>query len=311
MCSSDESKRIWAEKKKFIITNIDEAIAYEEQALVNMSKANFNLKESIGYTQEYLNRLKQMQYIYESNAYVPANDVTYGSIDIINGLSASSRDSARYTAITSEALRKNSENLRGTIIASGSLVASMVSNTSYLSDFMIDKEPILGVINQIKEPSAQTRTEELTTKLNSIKPQLSTKLNGAWQTLMDPTNIDRVSQAANSTRELISDFLKTIVQDDKVKLAKWFKIETETGAPSQGQRAKYAIVGKNEMLHDEILTPIADLSKNIRDSYTMLSSIAHQRDYTHDLQVFTESIIDSTQIYLLELLKLRHIYFKE
>jgi hypothetical protein len=71
------------------------------------------------------------------------------------------------------------------------------------------------------------------------------------------------------------------------------------------------MVGSNDLLSDEVLKPIEDLSKNIRDSYERLNSIAHQRDYTKDLQALTESFIDNTQILLLELLKLRNLYFKE
>ncbi len=253
----------------------------------------------------------QIRDVFKSDAYLPINNATGGSLAGMYSLSVSEKESAKNVLYTSEKVKNESYVFAGTVSTSTAVLTTMTSSAVYLTKSMIDTEPVSYTINKMNEPTPNDRKNQLSPMLKNINGGLVTKLEGAWYTLNDTANEDRFSQAANSARELISDILVTLAPDDKVTSTKWFKPELENGKPTQRQRAKYVLLGSNESLTDDVLRPIDELSKNIRDSYEKLNPIAHQRDYTISLQALSESIIDSAQIYLLELLKLRIIYFKD
>jgi hypothetical protein len=274
-----------------------------------ISATQFKLGEAVGYLTNDQIRLGQMKTVLASEAYVPDNPVNASSIDVMNSLSVNELGSAKYMVSTAGALRTNADSLVGSALTSGSIVASMASTTFYLTERMIDTAPIAPLIEELRKPTAQDRLKELSRKLFGIGKELSTKLNGAWKTLNDFSKDDRVSQSSHSARELISDILIELAPDEKVVEREWFKPETSNGRPTQRQRAKYAILGKNAALSDSDLQPIQDLGDNIRSSYESLNKLAHLRDYTNDLQKMTENLIDEVQIYLLRLLELRERYF--
>lgn len=307
----EKDKQEWVKKKEPIIGNIDESIVLKEKALKNTSEARADINQSVGQLKNDLIRLYQLRDIYKSSAYLPINPVTKSSIDSMYNLSVSEKESATNVFIRSQEVKTDTYLLAGTVSISSAVVASMSSNTFFMTKAMVDITPIEPTIEKINYPTPNDRKNDLVSKLKQVKLGLATKLEGAWQTLNDETHNDRFSQSANSARELISDLLITLASEEKVQSTKWFKPERDNGEPTQRQRAKYVILGMNDALSDEILKPIDELSKNIRDSYEKLNPIAHQRDYNSNLQALTESLIDAVQIYLLELLKLRNLYFKE
>ncbi len=309
--NKEKDKEAWAKKKEPIIENIDETIALKEQALKNTNQAKNDVSKSVGQIKNDLTRLCQIRDVFKSSAYLPMNIVTGSSLAGLYSLSVIEKESAKNVLFVAEKLKNESTIFAGTVSTSTAALTNMTSSAIYLAKSMIDTEPVSYVISKMDEPTSNDRKNQLSPMLKKIEARLATKLEGAWYTLNDTANEDRFSQAANSARELISDLLITMAPDDKVQSTRWFKSESENGKPTQRQRAKYVILGSNESLTDDILKPIDELSQNVRDSYEKLNPIAHQRDYTKSLQALSESIIDSVQIYLLELLKLRGIYFKE
>lgn len=306
-----KDKQEWTKKKTPIIENIEQSITLKEKALKNTNDAKKDLNESVGQLKIDLTRLYQVRDVLKSDAYPQNNPVTESSITTMHSLSVLEKESAFNVFERSQKVKTEATLLAGTVSTSSAVVTTMTSNVVYITKSMFDTEPIADTVQKLNAPTSNDRKNELLPKLGKIEGRLATKLGSAWQTLNDTTNNDRFSQAANSARELISDLLITLAPEEKVKLAKWFKPELENGKPTQRQRAKYAILGSNDSLTDNVLKPIDDLSKNIRDTYENLNPIAHQRNYEKDLQLATESIIDAAQIYLIELLKLRDIYFKE
>jgi hypothetical protein len=309
--NKDDDKKEWIKKKQPIVENIEETIKLNEEALATTSKAKADVTKSTEQLKNNIARLSQIRDLFKSEAYLPINPVTASSIDSMRNLSISEKESARNVLSAAQRVRNESNTLTGTMYTSTAVLVTMTSGSAYMSKQMSGTESISSTIAGINVPTPNDRKSELSPKLKALDVGLATKLEGAWQTINDETNHDRYSQAAHSARELISDILRILAPDDKVKSMRWFKIETREGNPSQRQRAKYAMVGSNDLLSDEVLKPIEDLSRNIRDSYEWLNEIAHQRDYTKDLQALTESIIDEVQIYLLELWRLRTRYFIE
>lgn len=231
-------KTTWNAKKKAIVGNIEGTIESNRKTLDMISATQFKLGEAAKYLTNDQIRLAQMEKVLTSEAYVPNNPVNAGSIDVMNSLSANALGSAKYMASTARVLRTNADSLTGSTITSGSIVTSMASTTVYLADRMIDTEPIAPVIAELRKPTAQERLAELSPRLSEIGKELSAKLNGAWETLRNSSNDDRVSQASHSARELISDILLRLAPDESVMEMEWFKPDTPNGRPTQRQRAK-------------------------------------------------------------------------
>jgi len=108
----------------------------------------------------------------------------------------------------------------------------------------------------------------------------------------------------------VSDVLSMLAPDNEVRSMKWFKPERENEKPTLAQRARYAMLGRNEAPREADLGPIFELMKKIRESHERLNSIVHYREYEGDLQAQTEILIDECQILLLKLLQMRTSYFK-
>lgn len=165
----------------------------------------------------------------------------------------------------------------------------------------------------LKLPSPAEERERVGEKLRSIEERLYEKYEGMWQTLQDDSKKDRYRQASHSMREVISDFLQILVPEEEVKKAKWWKVETENGKPSQRQRVKYAIIGLQEEteLPEENITLIENLMNDARNRNKDLNKIAHARDEeTEELFPLLESYIGSCQKIIEDILTLREKYRK-
>jgi len=165
----------------------------------------------------------------------------------------------------------------------------------------------------LKLPSPVEERERVGEKLRSIEERLYEKYEGMWQTLLDETRKDRYRQASHSMREVMSEFLEILAPDEEVKKAKWWKVETKNGKPSQKQRVKYAIIGLQEEsgLPDEDINLIENLMIDARNRYKSLNKIAHARDpEAEELFPLLESYIGSCQKIIEDILTLREKYKK-
>jgi hypothetical protein len=295
------------------VENVNEAVKLNEVALKDISMAETDLGRTKDYLQNDQIKLKQIRDVFDSNANLPYNDINRGTVLLMTNLSETELRAAERRASLAGALRTNADLFEGSIWASGPIVVSMASAAVFLAERMVDIEPIKLqlLVEELNKPTPRDRHSELSAKLTKIEAGLTKKLDGAWDTLQNDTNEDRFSQAAHSAREVISDLLDRLAPNERVMTVDWFKPERDNGNPTHFQRAKYAIIGSNRNLKDEDLKPIDDLSKNIRKFYKTLNKLAHQRDYTNELQKMTENQIDQVQIYLLNLLELRERYFTE
>jgi len=75
---------------------------------------------------------------------------------------------------------------------------------------------------------------------------------GAWQTLMDKSKLDRYRQAVHSMRDLITNLLDLLAPHEEVKQAEWYEQISDKNQATRKQRVKYAIMGgKPEIAIDE------------------------------------------------------------
>lgn len=249
--SEQNQKSNWHKKRAPILENIEKAITLRKFTLEDISNARKNLDEATELIKYDITRLDQIGGIFANNiAFLPTNPVTEGSVDIMTNLSRHDLEAAQFLASTSKSIKTNTDRFRGTVIVSGSMVSSMATTAIHVADSMENKEVIQPFIIKIREPTVRDREIKLSSKLSEIDNRLATKLEGAWQTLHDVSKADRFLQAASSARELISDLLHLLSPDDQVKAVPWFKKETERGDPTHRQRARYAMLGKNNALGD-------------------------------------------------------------
>lgn len=301
----------WKRKKKPISDKLNVAIKDLESVLDEINGSQKNLGKAREKVAEERLRLRSIKSIYDSNkTYLHLNPVTMGTLNIMTNLSEYEAANTRRLALDAHVIRRNIDSFLGTVnVVSSATASNMSSVTVHLAECMENKEAVLPFVEAIEKPSARDRRVELSSKLSAIETRFSSKLDGAWQTLQDPSKVDRFRQAATSARELISDLLFTLAPDDQVMAMEWFESLREDGKPTQRQRARFAMLGRNTSLGETELKPVYKLGKNIRNSYKELNKVAHLRKYEADLQGLTESLIDQCQVYLLKLLEIRKSYF--
>lgn len=302
----------WKKKKKPIISNLNKSIENREKILENIDYSQFSLYEIGDQMNDELSRLYSMRNLLQNDdIHIQLNPATEGSIDSIAYFSASDVQNTEQLVAGMDTVQTDIDLLKRTVkISMGTAIPSMTSGIVLMTEHMEPRSHVYQYTEILKDPTPRDRRNELSAKLSVINSRLPKKLEGAWQTLQDHSKVDRFLQAASSIRDLISDFLKTLAPDDNVKSMKWFQPETQTGKPSQKQRARYTMLGSNLELEDEELIPIYTMSEGIRDTYNHLSKIAHLRDYDVELQTLTENLIDQCQSYLLKIIKIRDSYFK-
>ena len=296
-----------------MLDNLNGEIEFREEILRDIDLSQKNLGQARDLIAEELSQLCSMRNIFKSEDVYPReyNSIFEGSIDTMIDLSASDMQNAERLASAVSSIRTNTESfLKYTMVSGSTFVPSMATTAVYLAECMENREEIQPFVEAIKRPSSRDRRVELSSKLSEIDPRLSRKLEGAWQTLQDRSKKDRFRQAAHSARELISDLLCLLAPDDQVKTMEWFVPETKNRKPSQRQRARFAMLGRNDALTEADIQPIHELANDIRKAYEKLNKLAHIRKYEADLQRQTESLIDLCQIYLLKLLEMRKAYFK-
>lgn len=121
--------------------------------------------------------------------------------------------------------------------------------------------------------------QDILLALNNISSNLSESYSQVKQDIHD---LERKSWAgtAHEIREILANLLRELAPDDRVMTKPWFKKETESGRPSQKQRAIYILqerganstsveVVQKVQLIDEMVGGL------VRSTYSRASNAAH------------------------------------
>jgi hypothetical protein len=164
------------------------------------------------------------------------------------------------------------------------------------------------VIRELDLPSPFEKRQELKSELEKINASLASMVEGAWQTLMDESKLDRYRQAADSMRDVITNLLNLLAPHEEVKQAEWYEQIADKNQATRNQRVKYAIMGgKPEIAIDEKdLEEINNLAKDTNDAYHNLSKF-----HTIEVEgaILIESYMDRSVDLICLILKLRKIFF--
>jgi len=310
---SEDNGNSWDNKRKTIKCNIHKGIKYREHILDDMNSVKNNFGKSSDQIRDELSRLKTLEEIYRlSSTSVDSNPVVEGSIDIL--VNNSEMDANRWSYLNGQwaPVKKQTESFYAGVIASGSLVPSMVSGSFIIVERIEPLAHRYQYTERLKAPTTLDRKRELNEKLRKFDPFFSSKLEGAWQTFHDSSKADRISQAATSFRELITNILNNFAPYEKVEHSFWFEPEKDSeGKTTRKQRIRYSMMGNNKEIEGIVFDMIIELVDNLFNEFDKLNKITHIQKFESDLEIRTENAMDQCQIHLLKLLDLRELYFKE
>ncbi len=111
--------------------------------------------------------------------------------------------------------------------------------------------------------------------LMKLDPELERKRLGAWQALETAT-VDRHSQAANSMREVLRQFLQKLSPDYHVVQAPWYSKPKQGSLVTRAMRVRYALAGTSVSVSESALKQINALSAAADATYAKLSDQAHK-----------------------------------
>jgi len=302
----------WEKKRRIIKSNFEIGIPAREKYVRTANKLKGDLDASITQANDEIEKLRLLDEIYSyEGSGIDLGTVFEGSVDSIVYQSRRDADTWDYLSHDIERISNQTDSIMATINASGSMVPSMISGTSYLiAERTGPGSPVYQCTDRLNFPSSLDRRRELSTKLEDIDPYLSTKLNGAWQTLDDRSKKDRISQASTSVRELITNLLNNYASHQDVKMAWWYEQHPDTKNATREQRIRYAIMGNNKNISERELKNIIELVNNLYREFDKLNKMTHQQKDEKELEGRAKGILDQCQIHLLKLIELREVYFR-
>ena len=234
--------------------------------------------------------------------------VTSGYVTSVSGLSYSKNLFTKTKTCLDDVIV-----IEGTAVSSTPTVSSNCSLGYGANQIVVENFPdIKPTFESIKIETIYDKKDKVAELLRKVDEKIHSEFEGMWQTKDDESKKDRVKQSSHSMREVISILLQKLAPDVDVMSCEWYKSEKEDGLPTQRQRAKYAILGKEGegKLTDEELAPIYDTVNDFRKRYEDLNGIAHEREEEPEtLMPLLESIIETGQDLIISLFELREMFY--
>jgi hypothetical protein len=290
----------------YIITNYRKARQSIDQSKLKLNDTSRELDEVI-------NKYSMLNKFYGQVSTMPTGSFSQFQKANLESLLVSGADNATMALGRAREIEKTIPHFSAVVASGSALVLGIAEIARNIAESSEDTRKLVAGWNL---PTPRENQNALSSKLHEIEPRLEVKLNGAWQTLSDRTKVDRFRQSSSSMRELISDTLQVLAPDSGIQETSWFSQNDPNRKPTQAERAYYAIVGKNPAVEQKDLKSAADLAKNIRESYEKLNKYTHERrshpEMTpEDLESQLVSVFNETQIYLLEILRMREKFFRD
>ncbi|AZB33997.1 pPIWI-associating nuclease domain-containing protein [Chryseobacterium bernardetii] len=135
-----------------------------------------------------------------------------------------------------------------------------------------------------------------------LKSEFENELfDASLKNLEDNENKLRYHNFSYSIRELSRHFLNSLAPEERILDCSWFKVETDNGKPTRGQKIKYAIQGG---LTDEILANLGfdvdELKFIIKEVKTTIDSLSKYTHVNPESFNLTENEIESNSQKVLE-----------
>lgn len=308
-----------SEKREAIIRKIKETTRNYSVVRGDISKVRGKLEFIVGKIDENVDRLGKANRVYEG---LPEELFSKPS-SVLDSLIASGSELAGgvydHSEYFKDHIQKISDETDFLIVTTAVADASCNTTSNVLisiAKIAALQDPKIGeLIEALELPSLFEKRKELESDLRKINERLADMYVGAWQTIRDMSKQDRFRQAAHSMRDLLSQFLDILAPPEKVKKADWYKPEWDEERnkirekPTQGLRAKYAIMGERseKTLGEEDLKLITVLMDDTRKAYAVLSGQAHARN--EEISTLTDSYMERCEAVIRSILELRKRFY--
>ena len=301
-----------SEKQEAIRREIEETIRNYSVIREDILKVTGKLHNMVGKIDENVDRLGKANRVYKS---LPEELFSKPS-PVLDSLIASGSELAGGVYAHSEYIKGSIQRIRDE--SDSLIVTTAVVDASFntMSNVLISiakiavlQDPKIGELIEVLElPSPFEKRKELESDLRKIDERLADMYEGAWQTLMDKSKLDRYRQTAHSMRDVITNLLNLLAPHEEVKRAEWYEQISATNQVTRRQRVKYAIMGgKTEKTIDEKdLEEINNLAKDTNDVYHDLSEF-HSIDAEGEILI--ESYMDRSVSVIYLILKLRKRFY--
>ena len=301
-----------SEKQEAIRREIEETIRNYSVIREDILKVTGKLHNMVGKIDENVDRLGKANRVYKS---LPEELFSKPS-PVLDSLIASGSELAGGVYAHSEYIKGSIQRIRDE--SDSLIVTTAVVDASFntMSNVLISiakiavlQDPKIGELIEVLElPSPFEKRKELESDLRKIDERLADMYEGAWQTLMDKSKLDRYRQTAHSMRDVITNLLNLLAPHEEVKRAEWYEQISATNQVTRRQRVKYAIMGgKTEKTIDEKdLEEINNLAKDTNDVYHDLSEF-HSIDAEGEILI--ESYMDRSVSVICLILKLRKRFY--
>jgi len=148
---------------------------------------------------------------------------------------------------------------------------------------------------------------DLDKELEKIDSNLPNRRKGAWETYNSASS-DKLSQAANSMRNILSCLISMWASNDDVKSAIWWKpVEDTKEGVSTWQRLRYLLFGPGNIVDKNLLDRIGEEVNKIYKSNEVLNKTAHGSAKYKELVEANMRLIEDT---LHSIIYMRKIHFK-
>jgi hypothetical protein len=267
------------------------------------------LEEAIDKNQEEIDSLKKInrfiQFLPDSEVYEPNQNVKTlmnSGVNITNSMVFHSFNELGLLEITNT----NIDFIYGSTAASATTSASVATILSNIGEEICGVFPLEVPLKELSAPTPFEQKGIIEAWLTSIDPLLSTKFQEVFNSLTDKNYMS----AAHAMREVLSNLEQQLAPDEQIKMVSWYKQEHGTNGPTQRQRIKYSIIGRNQGISDIDLQIIETLAEQGRDIYTQLSNEAHRRKGNWD-EHLVNSYLSIGESIIKQIMELRKKFFKE
>ena len=151
-------------------------------------------------------------------------------------------------------------------------------------------------------------TEAITRLLSLVDPSLENKRQGAWVTFRG-NSPDKISQATNSMREVLTQLLVKLAPDEDVKGASWYTEPTKDSKVTRKMRVRYILSGSDSTASKSTVNLIDSYAKAVDMTYDKLSSEVHK--HGSSIESTAEAYLEACEIVIKLILLHKNVQTKK
>ncbi len=188
--------------------------------------------------------------------------------------------------------------------SSGSAMLLGAQMVSRLEEYVPDRRLLVPPVNVQQLHSHDDILDSLKHLLEPFDGRFTFMLCGSEEALLR-SDVDHLSQAAHSMRDLFQQLIEALAPSDVVRQQPWFKQTPEApGGVSRRSRLKYMLYGSGERFGEKELTQLDTVADSAKGALDLIQDRAHRHDPTLKVEE-VRLAIDAARWALVTILKAR------